>query len=286
MFFSNYFSNFLKEEFPMRIKENHFAAFSTIVLVVLMIVVFPGSKLSHAHITDYKWHTFYGSNSGNNIPQAVATDSSGSVYVAGYAAAAWNGPSGQSPKHAFTGSRDIFVVKLDSEGTYQWHTFYGSANNDEATGIALDESGNVYVTGYSAATWTGTEDACTTGTSPCPLNAYTGGLDIFVLKLNSQGTYQWHTFYGAENTDQAFAIALDSAKNVYVTGNSNTGWNGPGTCETPGTSPCPLNAYNDSYDIFVLKLNTSGAYQWHTFFGSSNSDQAQGMLWTAAAMFM
>jgi hypothetical protein len=273
----NFFCNFLKEEFPMRIKENHFAAFSTIVLVVLMIVVFPGSQLSHAHISDYKWHTFYGSNSGDNIPQAVATDSSGSVYITGYSQAAWNGPTGQSPKHAFTGGADIFVVKLDSNGTYQWHTFYGSANTDVAKGIALDDSGNVYVTGYSAATWLGIDDICTPGTSPCPLNAYTGGNEIFVLKLNSLGAYQWHTFYGSSDPDQSYAIAVDSAKNVYVTGISNLTWSGPGVCSTPGTSPCPLNAYNNSEDIFVLKLNTSGAYQWHTFFGSADSDQGRGI---------
>lgn len=261
----------------MRMKENHFAAFSTIVLVVLMIVVFPGIKLSHADITDYKWHTFYGSISGNNIPQAVATDSSGSVYITGYSYAAWNGPSGQSPKHAYTGNEDIFVLKLDSNGTYQWHTFYGSTDHDEATGIALDESGNVYVTGYSDKTWNGIDDVCTPGISPCPLKAYSGGNEIFVLKLNSLGAYQWHTFYGSSNPDQSYAIAVDSAKNVYVAGSSSLTWNGPGACSTQGTSPCPLNAYNASEDIFVLKLNTSGAYQWHTFFGSSNLDQAQGI---------
>ena len=84
-------------------------------------------------------------------------------------------------------NRDLII-----DPTYQWHTFYGSGN-DIAYGIAVDGSGNVYVTGYSDDTWNGPS-------GQSPLNAYNGGgsgINIFVLKLNSSGAYQWHTFYGA-----------------------------------------------------------------------------------------
>ena len=82
------------------------------------------------------------------------------------------------------------MLKLNSSGAYQWHTFYGSRGYDGGSGIAVDGSGNVYVTGYSNATWNGPA-----GSSP--LHAYSGDDDIFVLKLNSSGAYQWHTFYGS-----------------------------------------------------------------------------------------
>ena len=72
------------------------------------------------------------------------------------------------------GYDDIFVLKLNSSGAYQWHTFYGSSGNfDLGYGLAVDIGGNVYVTGKSDATW---------GT---PLYAHSGGYDIFVLKLVS-----------------------------------------------------------------------------------------------------
>ena len=56
----------------------------------------------------------------------IAIDGSGNVYVTGYSYATWNGPAGQNPLHAHSGGNDIFVLKLDSSGAYQWHTFYGS----------------------------------------------------------------------------------------------------------------------------------------------------------------
>jgi hypothetical protein len=70
-------------------------------------------------------------------------------------------------------------VKLNTNGAYQWHTFYGSsdfANIDEGHGIAVDTSGNIYVTGYSDATWDGPGGIA-------PLHAWSGGHDIVVVKL-------------------------------------------------------------------------------------------------------
>jgi hypothetical protein len=198
----------------------------------------------------YQWHTFYGSGA-HEYGYGIATDSSGNVYVAGVSYGAWNGPTGQSPLNTYIGSGgsgDIFVLKLDTDGAYKWHTFYGSSNQDQASGISVDGSGNVYITGLSYATW------------GSPLNAKSGNNDIFVLKLNSSGSYQWHTFYGSSNPDYADGIAVDGSGNVYVTGRSNATWGSP------------RNAYSGNYDIFVLKLNSNGAYVWNTFYGAVDGD--------------
>jgi hypothetical protein len=144
-------------------------------------------------------------------------------------------------------------LKLNSSGAYQWHTFYGSSVSDYARAISVDSSGNVYITGYSAATW------------GSPLHAYSGGYDIFVLKLDSSGAYQWNTFYGSSYTDYTEGISVDSSGNVYITGYSYATWGSP------------LHAHSGASDIFVLKLNSSGAFQWHTFYGSSDYDYAEGI---------
>ena len=203
-----------------------------------------------------QWHTFYGSSDWDNLwGSGIAVDPSGDIYVTGHSWASWNGPGSTPPINAFNGSGgfdmgDIAVVKLNSSGTYQWHTFYGSSSDDIGYGIAVNPSGNVYVTGYSDATW------------GSPLNTHAGGgyHDIVVVKLNGSGDLQWHTFYGSSGEkDLAYGIAVDPSDSVYVTGYS-------------GDWGSPLNDHNGSTDIAVVKLNSSGTLQWHTFYGSSDSD--------------
>ena len=203
----------------------------------------------------YQWHTFYGSASGTTVARRIALDSANNVYVTGYSAATWNGPGPTSPLNAYIGNSDIVVIKLNSAGAYQWHTFYGSTNVDEGHGITLDSANNVYVAGWSFAAWDGPGPTS-------PLNAYTGGREIVILKLNSAGAYQWHTFYGTAGADEGHGIDVDSANNVYVTGYSDATWDGPGP--TP-----PLNAHAAYNDIVIIKLNSAGAYQWHTFYGTA-----------------
>jgi hypothetical protein len=215
----------------------------------------------------YQWHTFYGA--GGEWGYDIATDGSGNVYVTGSTMGYWTGPAGQTPLHGDCVVDDIFVLKLDSSGTYQWHTFYGSGScdgygsYDYGYNITIDGGGNVYITGESEASWNGP-------TGQSPLHAYSGNQDIFVLKLNSSGAYQWHTFYGSSGADYGHGIRADAGGNVYITGESNATWSGQ-------AGQNPLHAHNGNFDIFVLKLNSSGAYQWHTFFGSSSNDYGYAM---------
>jgi streptogramin lyase len=187
-------------------------------------------------------------------------DGGGNVYITGESGATWQGDGGASPIHPYTGDYDICVLKLNSSGAYQWHTFYGSASEEEdGYGIAVDGSSNVYITGRSRATWQGDGNAD-------PLHPYSGGNDdIFVLKLNSAGAYQWHTFYGSARAEIGYGIAVDGSRNVYITGVSLASWGSP------------LHPYSGSADICVLKLNSSGAYQWHTFYGSADDEYGRGI---------
>ena len=192
-----------------------------------------------------QWHTFMGSSSAD-YGMAIAVDDSENVYVGGYSNATWG-----SPENAHAGGNDAFAAKLDSCGGLQWHTFMGSSDNDKGHGIAVDGSGNVYVGGWSETTW---------GT---PKNNHAGFYDAFAAKLNSSGERQWHTFMGSSSADYGMAIAVDGSANVYVAGYSHAAWGSP------------VNDYagggND--DAFAAKLDSEGARQWHTFMGSTATDQ-------------
>jgi hypothetical protein len=165
----------------------------------------------------------------------------------------WDGPNSKPPLNAYVDG-DIMVLKLNSAGEYRWHTFYGSSNIDYGYSITSDVFGDIYVSGTSDDTWEGPG-------STQPLNPHTGGYDIVVVKLNSAGAYQWHTFYGSPSEDIGYAVSSDWLGNLYVTGDACANWDGPGSVQ-------PLNPHTDYCDIAVLKLNRTGSYQWHTFYGT------------------
>jgi hypothetical protein len=136
-----------------------------------------------------------------------------------------------------------------------WNTFLGSDENDLGYAIARDSSGNIYVTGYSVASW------------GSPLNAYSGSWEVFVACLDSSGNLLWNTFLGCPNKDIGLDIALDGSGKIYVTGYSETTW---------GT---PVNVHRSgSMDGFIACLNSSGNLLWNTFFGSGGIDSGYGIV--------
>ena len=183
-----------------------------LVSLVLALLI-PASALGASPTTGvpprYTWHTFYGGGEEDyNI--SIAVDRDGNTYLTGRSQAAWLGPAGQQPLHPFAPlpdplpsppPTDLFVLKLDRDGAYLWHTFYGSSDNDRGMSLALDAQDNITIGGYSAAAWQGDGSA-----NPIhPFSASTGTThnDLLVLKLDKHGAYQWHTFYGsaANNSD-------------------------------------------------------------------------------------
>jgi hypothetical protein len=130
----------------------------------------------------------------------------------------------------------------------QWNTFLGSGSDDNCFSIALDSSGNTYVTGKSDATW------------GSPVHAHSGSSDAYVACMDSSGILLWNTFFGSAGYDIGMGIVLDSSGNIYVTGRSDATWGSP------------VNAHNGSSDAFVACMDSSGNLLWNTFLGSANYD--------------
>jgi hypothetical protein len=214
------------------------------------------------------WLTFLGGSNDDN-GHAIALDDDGNVYVTGYSSASWGDGEGTvatNPVRAHaTSTQDAFVAKLDSSGELQWNTFLGGSGTDDGSAVVVDDNGNVYVAGYSTASWG--EDEGAGGTDP--IRAYTSGNDAFVAKLNSNGVLLWNTFLGGSgNDDSGTAVALDGNGNVCVGGHSNDTWQGDSD---------PLLPYDSGYDAFAAKLNNGGELQWNTFLGGNDWDEGRGI---------
>ncbi len=205
---------------------------------------------------DLVWNTFLGS-SGGDEGKAIAVDGSGNVYVAGGSTKTWG-----SPVRPYTGSDDAFVARLDgATGVLVWNTFLGGGTSiDEARGIAVDGSGNIYVAGRSNDTWG----------SPVRLHSWPGNMDAFVARLNGSGALVWNTFLGgncAATSDRGNGIAVDGSGNVYVAGTSSDTWG----------SPVQAHDGGGPSDAFAARLDSSGNLIWNTFMGGTDEDVGNGI---------
>ncbi len=149
----------------------------------------------------------------NDIGQAIAVDISGNVYTTGF----FRGTADFDPGAGVfnltsVGDEDIFVSKLDSAGVFVWAKRMGGTSDDQGLGIAVDNSNNVYTSGFFKATADFDPDAVETFNLTSPWK------DIFVSKLGSKGNFMWAGQMGGTSDDQGLGIAVDNSNNVYTTG--------------------------------------------------------------------
>lgn len=163
------------------------------------------------------WVQNYRRNIPNSRNEAafLAVDADGNMYVTGYSSNNW-----------ISGSSDLVIIKYNSSGSQMWVRVYnGTGNNsDYGHSIAVDYTGNVYVTGFS------------TGI----LSSY----DCITLKYNSSGIEQWVRTYNSQGNslDDGVSIAIDNSSNIYVAASSS--------------------GFGTESDIATLKYNLNGDLLW------------------------
>ena len=189
---------------------------------------------------------FIGGSAGDQAA-GIAVDGSGNAYVTGSTASP-DFPTTVGPDLIFNGATDAFVVKVAASGAGLIYSGYiGGLGSDYGEGIAVDISGNAYVTG-STNSYPTEHFPVTVG----PLLTYSGGDDAFVAKVNAAGTSLVFCGYiGGTGDDHGAAIAVDASGNAYVTGDTNS------LAQFPVTVGPDL-VYNGGQDAFVAKVNVAG----------------------------
>jgi len=220
------------------------------------------------------YSTYLGS-SGVDNGEGIAVDSAGSAYITGFTtSSSFPTTAGAfQPTHSGGG---LFVTKLDPTGSaLVYSTFIGDGGG-EGFGIAVDATGNAYVTGYTfSRNFPTTPGAFQTvfGT-PFDPNPFS---DAFVIKLDATGSaLVYSTFLGGFQTEVGRSIAVDAAGNAYV-----TGWTE--STDFPTTLGTFQPAFGGFHDTFVTKLNPAGtALVYSTFLGGSGDDFGNGIAVDAA----
>jgi hypothetical protein len=200
---------------------------------------------------------------------AITTDSSGNIYVTGFYSGTNNFALdfGTSDYIAAVGGLDAFITKINANATYGWTRSIGGTGGEIGYGVAVDLSGNVFLTGYYQATVNFGADFGTTDNKTAA-----GGMDIFITKINSNVSYGWTKSIGGVNNDIGLAITRSRSGNIYVTGyfmdTVNFGLDF-------GTTD---NKTSIGYqDIFVTKINANGSYGWTKAMGGYGTDEGESI---------
>ena len=220
----------------------------------------------HDSCGNLKWAKQANGHDGGDVYGAsVTADASGSVYVTGYFA---TDTIFMGTLHAVNSSyQDVFIAKYNTNGVPQWLKQSTGNSQEKGTGITLDASKNVYVSGYfNSTTLTFGSNSVSSGINDGSTN------NAFLAKFDSTGANLWvkgSTSNASTNGDAyAFGIGTDASGNVYVTGSFGSDF------IVFNAQSIPNNGYND---IFTVKYNTSGVFQWLKTAGDSDDDGANAI---------
>ncbi|NCC68568.1 MAG: hypothetical protein EOM14_10335, partial [Clostridia bacterium] len=210
------------------------------------------------------WAKAIGSEKSNftygDCGKDIKVDSSGNVYIVGSFMGKFDyGQDGSNEATGLTGNGNGFVAKLNSSGNLQWVIpIVASSGGSSADALALDSSGNVYITGSYNESATATNANSTTVTLATGINK-----NIFVMELSSAGIIQWaQTAQSGDDAPEAYDISVSSdGSAVYAVGTAN-GLTISGTPTSSGNT-----------DGYVMKFNGSGTLQWFGRTTGSDNDR-------------
>lgn len=190
------------------------------------------------------WAKRYGGSGTYATASSLGLDAANNVYFTGYFAYG----DMTTPVLTRTGTRDIYLFKLDSDGNPQWSKRFGGSGETGALSLAVDGTGNSYMAGYFSQSLT------------TPPLTVIGNNDAFAMKVDSNGDVSWiKNFGGTGATAMAYGIAIDGSGNSYVAGLFQS-----------ATLTTPAMTRIGSRDAFLIKLDSDGTTGWAKHFGGGS----------------
>lgn len=175
--------------------------------------------------------------------------------------------------------RDVCVLKLDSAGNFLWANKVGGNSNDEAWGVDIDASGNIYTTGYF-----GNGADFDPGPGSFPITS-AGGTDVFIQKLDAAGNFVWAKSLGGTGGEQGYDIFVDAGGYVFTTGYFGVSTGVTTSDFDPGTGTAYISTIGQ-YDVFVSKLDPAGNYVWAFNIGGADDEYGYSVAVDAANIYI
>jgi len=191
----------------------------------------------------------------------VAIDAQGNCYVVTTGTVTTTAGAFQTvPKQP---SNPQFVVKVNGSGSVVYATYLGGSGGDTPGGIAVDGSGNVYITGETFSNDFPTLNAFQSTLAVAP--------DAFITVLNATGTaLLYSTYWGGNGGDAGASIAIDATSHAYI-----TGWTS--STDFPTVAPFQSSIVGTQNNAFVIKLNATGTPIYSTYLGGSGGSRGQAI---------
>ena len=211
----------------------------------------------------------------------ITTDATGNIYIT----ANFHLPSITIGSFILTNTdpsgntNDIFLAKYDPSGNVVWAKNYGGSGNDEAYGITMTHSGDIYIAGQFGS------NTITFGPSVITNTATGANETAFIARLNASGNPLWASASGGSGGEYAIGIASDLSDNVYLTGGLKD--NSIAFSGTTITNPNPGNPV-----LYLVKFDPSNNVSWYktiysptaNAWGYSIAMSQCGIVWVSGAM--
>ncbi|WP_051364359.1 T9SS type A sorting domain-containing protein [Flavobacterium limnosediminis] len=187
-----------------------------------------------------QWENYIGS-SNEEFASSIQNTPDGNYIFAG-------GTKSFSDNH---GLIDFYVVKINNEGTVIWQKRLGGAGNEIATSVQVTSDGGYIVAGY-------------TTSNNGNVSGNHGGSDVWVVKLDSNGTILWQKCLGGTGNERASSIQTASDGGYIVAGHTNS-------------NDGNVSGNHGDFDAWVVKLDSNGTIRWQKCFGGSAADYASSI---------
>lgn len=224
-------------------------------------------------LTTISWSSYFGGADYDNI-RYIAKGPDGTVYVAGSTNSSDHIATAGSFQPAYLGGSnfsgsDAFLARFSADGHLIWATYYGGENADVATGLAVDISGNVYLSGWTASD-TGIATAASYQQTRASAWAGPDRFDAFLVRFDAAGSRIWSTYVGGSNdgfisNPMGLSVSTNGTVTLAITTESTD------LAVSTGAHQSVLGGGTDGY---LLSFDESGSRLFATYYGGQADDRA------------